>query len=197
MIKNKLIIPTIGILIILVLGITGCYERVEVEDYDYDQSRNVVTLNGVAPTRDFLERILVNKDTLSTSNPSLEFRFYRSASDNWDNEDTSIHETVEKDSVQFSDGYAYFSAEIDDLNPDTRYHVRAFGYYFNADPDIYEHGWAYSEMFSFTPSNLDEPGHTSEINIIKNNGFIEIEALKDLIQKNPGLKEIILQKILS
>ena len=183
-IKKNLIISFAVISILLLVGTMGC---IEMESFDYNENTQVVTLNGKAPRRDFLERILCNKDTYSTADPSVEFRFYKNANSNYRN---SIR-TVEKDSLSLSGDYAYFSANIDDLEPNTKYHVRAFGYYQNIDPDAYESGWGYSEMISFTPSK----SYDKSVNVNTNSDF-KVRFLKEIIEKNPKIKEILIKNYL-
>ena len=181
--KRKLMIPIILILIMLLGILTGCYERVETEGYEYNEP--VVTLKGSAPIEDLLGRVV--------DFSQLEFRFYNKKTDEWDDD----YRTVEKDYWDPEGDRVYFSADVDDLEPNTRYYVRALGYYLNPNPDDpIDSGWGYSVMMDFIPS--DQQGTTESIQTgpIDFTNNVKLRMILELLMKNPVLKERLFNRFL-
>ena len=181
MLKKKIMIPVILILIMTLGILTGCYERVETEGYEYDGE--IVTLYGRGPSEDLFGRILDKSE--------LEFRFYNGRFDNWEDS----YRTVKAEYTHTSDERVYFKAEVDDLEKDETYYVRAFGYYRSFIPeDPKEDGWGYS-VHTMKVKPGAKSSTTNSIQIQYNDN-VKLQMLIELVLKNPRLRELFLENTL-
>ena len=184
--KKLLLAPILILMLISVTAMTGCvYDMVEVKGHEYDSQTNTVTLRGSAPVEDPVRRQLNRAYT----NPQVEFWFYENPSDEYSKPDTSIHEAVSQDDFYVEQGIVYFSADISDLNPNTEYHVRALGWYYDPWGDL-EDGWGNSVVYSFIPAQLNGEKGPIQINQIIKKEDININTLKIIIERIPVLKEL-------
>jgi hypothetical protein len=177
-IKQKIMIPFFIVLILLTVSLMGCYERVEMQGFKYDENTSTVTLEGSAPNEDPVRRQILSEN----GEPIVEFRFYEKITDKWDEE----YRTFEKDDYNKENERTYFTAEIKDLDPNAKYYVRALAYYYDPWGEL-ESGWGYSDMFTFTPSKPDSSNTSITINQKNINNIWEI------LDKNPSLKHIIIK----
>jgi hypothetical protein len=165
--------------IILVAGLSGCVEHVEIEKPEYDGS--TVTLKGNAPTWTTLREL---------DNKKLEFRFYENENKGRDEEIEDM--TVKGNIYRTQNNRVYFKAEVNNLNPDQEYHIRALAYYIPLDP-LLEADWGHSKMFSFIPNELND----LTISIEPDQQINTITIVKNLLDKNPALREMLLNRYMN